>query len=225
MLRTVVAVLICAALMFAAPAFAVDGVVLINQSTVLAAGGFPYKITQPGSYKLSGNLVVPANVDGIDILADGVTVDLNGFRISGPGTCTGEGAGISCVSLSGTGISGSSTDVTIRNGSIVGFSYGIYLLSGSSSLVEEIHASGNAYGIIARDAVIRRNITSSNVNDGIYATYSTITENVSNFNGGYGLVLYRGVYGSNTFESNGFNPPVAGSGVPQNNNDCNGITC
>jgi hypothetical protein len=29
--------------------FAVDGVVLINQSTVLAAGGFPYAISQPGS--------------------------------------------------------------------------------------------------------------------------------------------------------------------------------
>ena len=40
-------------------AFAVDGQVLINMSTVTAAGGFPYKITQAGSYKLSGNLTVP----------------------------------------------------------------------------------------------------------------------------------------------------------------------
>ena len=30
-------------------AVAVDGVVLINQSTVTAAGGFPYVISQPGS--------------------------------------------------------------------------------------------------------------------------------------------------------------------------------
>jgi hypothetical protein len=60
MLKTGVVALICAALMFSAPAFAVDGVVLINQSTVMAAGGFPYKITQPGSYKLSGNLAVTA---------------------------------------------------------------------------------------------------------------------------------------------------------------------
>jgi len=35
-----------------------EGVVLINQSTVMAAGGFPYVITQPGSYKLSGNLTL-----------------------------------------------------------------------------------------------------------------------------------------------------------------------
>jgi hypothetical protein len=78
--------------MFSAPAFAVDGQVLINQSTVMAAGGFPYKITHPGSYKLSGNLVVPADVDGIDILTDNVTIDLNGFTISGPDTCTGSGS-------------------------------------------------------------------------------------------------------------------------------------
>ena len=43
----------------AAPcAFAVDGIVLINQSTVMAAGGFPYIISQPGSYKPSGNLTM-----------------------------------------------------------------------------------------------------------------------------------------------------------------------
>ena len=58
--------------------FAVDGTVLINQSTVMG-GGFPYHITQPGSYRLSGNLVVPALTNGIVIAASHVTLDLNGF--------------------------------------------------------------------------------------------------------------------------------------------------
>ena len=39
-------------------AWAVDGVVLINQSSVAAAGGFPFFITQPGSYKLSSNITM-----------------------------------------------------------------------------------------------------------------------------------------------------------------------
>jgi hypothetical protein len=41
----------CLLLMMLAPfyAFGVDGVVLINQSTVLAAGGFPYVISSSGS--------------------------------------------------------------------------------------------------------------------------------------------------------------------------------
>jgi parallel beta-helix repeat protein len=68
---------------FTAPAFAVDGVILINQATVMAAGGFPYKITRPGSYKLSGNLVVTTAIaEAIVISSDDVTLDLNGFSIS-----------------------------------------------------------------------------------------------------------------------------------------------
>ena len=65
------------------PAFAVDGITLINQSTVMAAGGFPFSILQPGSYKLSGSLQVPAETTGIQIFASGVTLDLNGFSLTG----------------------------------------------------------------------------------------------------------------------------------------------
>ena len=69
--------------------FAVDGVVLINQSTVMAAGGFPYIIKDPGSYKLSGNLTMSTtttgNYSGLDIAiginSSGVVLDLNGFSI------------------------------------------------------------------------------------------------------------------------------------------------
>lgn len=79
-------------------AFAVDGVVLINQSTVMAAGGFPYVISQPGSYKLSGNLTMnttqignyvgncgglPSPCDlAVGIGTSNVSLDLNGFTIT-----------------------------------------------------------------------------------------------------------------------------------------------
>src|SRR5260370_231741 len=69
-------------------AFAVDGVVLINDSPVKPMGGYPSVINVPGSYKLSGNLTVQqAGVSGIQISASNVTLDLNGFMISGP-PCT-----------------------------------------------------------------------------------------------------------------------------------------
>src|ERR1700722_13317331 len=84
-------------LLAAVPTFAVDGQVLISQATVIAAGGFPYKITQAGSYKLSGNLSVPVNVNGIEINASNVTLDLNGFDISAPGRCEGSGKDLSCT--------------------------------------------------------------------------------------------------------------------------------
>src|SRR5438067_8861679 len=80
----------------ALPLYAVDGVVLINQNAALAGNvtpgdtpGFPVTISLPGSYKLSSNLVVPdANTTAIEIVADDVKLDLNGFSIIGPTVCT-----------------------------------------------------------------------------------------------------------------------------------------
>jgi hypothetical protein len=96
-----------AMLLVPAYAFAVDGQVLINQSTVMAAGGFPYTISQSGSYKLSGNLVVPAGSAAIQISASYVTLDLNGFTVIGS-------PGIFDLILA----TGSFKGITIRNGTI-----------------------------------------------------------------------------------------------------------
>src|SRR3954466_9962513 len=90
-------------------AFAVDGVVLLNQSTALAGlggcdtPGFPIIICNPGSYRLSGNLTVPdANTTAIALFADNVTIDLNGFSISGPVTCVEGTYPVQCSAI-GTG--------------------------------------------------------------------------------------------------------------------------
>src|SRR6185312_10998222 len=77
--------------------YAVDGVTLIDQTHALAGNitpgdtpGFPITISQPGSYRLTGNITVPdAHTTAIDITADFVTIDLNGFSIIGPLNCTG----------------------------------------------------------------------------------------------------------------------------------------
>src|SRR6266540_3776373 len=78
------------------PMYAVDGVVLIDQNRALAGGvtpgdtpGFPVTLSVPGSYRLTGNLTVPdANTTAIQIAADNVTLDLNGFSILGPVVCS-----------------------------------------------------------------------------------------------------------------------------------------
>src|SRR5229473_5023508 len=82
--------------------YAVDGQVLINQSTLDAAGG-TYPITKPGSYKLSGNLIAKnQDTDVIAIATDHVTLDLNGFAILGIADCSG---GLPCKGTgNGTGI-------------------------------------------------------------------------------------------------------------------------
>ena len=76
-------------------AVAADGVYEINQACALSTGcflndaaGFPVTITASGSYLLTSNLVV-ADVDtnGIEVSEKGVTIDLNGFAVSGPRFC------------------------------------------------------------------------------------------------------------------------------------------
>jgi hypothetical protein len=105
--------------LLSASSFAADGVVLIDQAAVTASGGFPYNITEPDSYRLNGNLMVTAaNTVAINISANNVTIDLNGFPITGPG---------SSVGLYGIADLSANTAVAVRKGTISGFSYGIQL--------------------------------------------------------------------------------------------------
>jgi len=122
---------------------AADGQILINQATVMASGGFPYTITQSGSYKLSGNLTVTnANTDAIHVNADNVTIDLNGFSIVGPVIC--RGTPVTCNSNgTGTGVDApSSTGVTVTNGSIRGMGAGVFLCC-EGNTVDKVHAHYN----------------------------------------------------------------------------------
>lgn len=108
---------------------AVDGVIEINEACA-AVGcfpgdnpGFPVFISQSGSYRLTSNLSTndPAT-SVITIGADYVTLDLNGFTISGPTTCasgpttctnTGSGDGIKTVNNYVRG-------ATVRGGTVRG---------------------------------------------------------------------------------------------------------
>jgi hypothetical protein len=197
------------ALLVSMSAFAIDGVVLINQSTVMAAGGFPYKITQPGSYKLSGNLVVPAGLLGIEIDADNVIVDLNGFSIVGPNTCDGDSRTqtTTCTNIiMFDGVFSRKSSITIRNGTIRGMRFGIFLTNGPA-LIEDIHATQNtSTGIKVESGVVRRNNASNNGGDGINANgsngdsangASVTSDNVVVGNGNNGIVAAGGTVTGN----------------------------
>ena len=129
------------------PASAVDGVVLLDQNHAIAGGttpgdlaGYPISINSPGSYRLSSNLTVPIGSNGIEINVDGVTIDLNGFSIIGPGVYpNGTYAGIASVNQR----------IAVTNGQVVGFLYQLYFSGGArfinlSSLF--LDGSGLRYG-------------------------------------------------------------------------------
>ena len=224
--------------------FAVDGVVLINQSTVMAAGGFPYVIRDHGSYKLSGNLTVTTTSDAIDINADDVTLDLNGFSIVGPITCSG--TPLACSSSgNGIGILSSADNIAVRNGSIIGMGGHGILLTGSRSLVEDIRAKFNSsVGIWLVEGTVRRCDSSQNGFSGMQSVSGVLEGSTARGNGVYGLIglhstiigntsldnqiglwTSHSVYGSNSLQNNATDVLDVGGSVTQNNNICSNGGC
>src|SRR5687767_12509630 len=78
------------------------------------SANYQFIINQPGSYYLSANLGVTKS-NGIQINAEGVTLDLNGFEISRVGGSGGDGIQISVTAHR----------VKLLNGSVKGFAVGI----------------------------------------------------------------------------------------------------
>ncbi len=144
---------------------AVDGVVLINQSTVMAGGGFPFKITLPGSYRLTSNLMnAPAGKNGIEITADDVTIDLNGFAVMTTLGGGSEETGI-CGGVPLPGEGGcitTSSHTTVLNGSVTGFGLGIVL--GNGATVENVRVSSQpGAGIsVGTGSIVKNNVSDNN---------------------------------------------------------------
>src|SRR5206468_82055 len=155
-------------------------------------------INQSGSYKLSGNLTVPPSTNGININVDGVSLDLNGFSIIGAITCEVNAGGVLiCSSSPGliSGISSTRTDVTVRDGRVSGFAFGM-LLDGAGNLVEEMHISGNIAGLEVNAGVVRRSTMTRN-ETGMRGINSNLSENLVSLNN-EGLRLQGCNLGNNT---------------------------
>lgn len=205
-------------------AYAVDGVILIDQARVFATGGFPYVINQPGSYRLAGNLTVPhlpfLGIDnsGISIRADNVTLDLNGFTITGSADY---------------GIHGAiRAGVTVINGTVSNFNLdGITL--GSRCHIENVQVLSNGHdglncttGALIRGVRVAGNSTGSNQFDvfsGILVgAFSVVSNSVVANNHGFGLTVGGGLVIDNVIGFNaqggliGGGPGTTGLGYSRN---------
>lgn len=160
----------------------------IDLSTVAGNSTYHHYIDEPGSYYLSSNLEV-TKTSGISIASEGVTLDLNGFAIS---RATGSGGyGIIIVA--------EKDHVVVRNGSIVGFSYGILSYSTPAAakgcLFADLAVSEcSAYGIFAGPASrIMDCGVHNNIGTGIYSgAGSSLSGCIASYNQGeYGI--YSGI--------------------------------
>jgi hypothetical protein len=206
---------------------------------------YHFIITQPGSYYLSGNLAV-TKTNGIEISAEGVALDLNGFQISrssGSG-----GAGIS--------IDPASHRASIRNGSIKGFASGVQsngssilpracafrdlavsgctsagIFAGESALIDScrVHDSSGSYGISADAASTLSNCTiwHSSVAYGIRAGANSTLTNCAVHNNTTinGIFVADGSTLTNCSASQNTSAASVSAGITTTGIGCNIIHC
>ncbi len=86
----------------------------LSQTTAPGDADSVFRISEPGSYILTGDVVVPFDTTGIEIASDDVTLDLNGYTIRGVEGSFGVGVGVPDAS------DGSATfsNLVVRNGVI-----------------------------------------------------------------------------------------------------------
>jgi hypothetical protein len=174
-----VLLLVCAVFLNIAPALA-DGdfyVVAVGGGVGTKITSLPKTITTPGFYYVAGNLTCPSG-NGIIVSSDDVTIDLMGFCLSGNGASHG--------------ISGTSSSVEIRNGTLRGWNHAIDMW-GTHCRIINLRAQGNAYGInlgTNGGHLIKGCALKDNSDTGIFASDSTISNNVVTGAAGafYGIV-------------------------------------
>jgi len=203
----------------AGAANAVDGVIEINDARVVVGGvtpgdapGYPLTIDQPGSYRLTGQLFVSdPTLNVVEITADHVTLDLNGFAIRCVVVftpCVGNGFGSGILAYL-------ASDVTVRNGVIRDFG-GSGLSVGAGARIEDLRVLDNGTdGItIGYDGLVAGSVIRGNGANGIDLSGDgvVITDNVIANNAGYGIdndtdmPTYRFAYAHNSLRSNGLGP-------------------
>jgi hypothetical protein len=155
----------------------------INDANTPGDADSLFKITQPGSYYLTGNITGVAGKRGIKITASNVTVDLSGFALLG---VTG--------SLDGIYGANAHTGVNIFNGHVSSWGgMGINLQVGqiAGARIRDITASSNLGAGIAVyiTSTVTACIATNNGAAGIASFNSSVFEDcVSTLNGGVGFV-------------------------------------
>lgn len=126
----------------------------------------PYLITNAGSYYLTGNLTGVPGTNGIMVLTNNVTIDLNGFTLSG---VVGSADGIN-VGNDGNLGGFATTNFTVINGMVQHWGgNGIQASETYNGRFEQLHVTANgSYGIVVgKNSIALRCVSQSNGGTGI----------------------------------------------------------
>ena len=152
------------------------------------AAGFPIQINSPGSYYLTENITGVGIVDGIDINADNVTLDLGGFTLSGGGAIGG--------TVGFDGISAGVTNLTIRNGVVRDWVTGISTYTSTRSTYEDLKVTDNILDgiMIGTGSTARRLTVWNNGHGGAGASAGLVITQVP---GAWGSIVEDSSFGNN----------------------------
>ena len=213
-----------------------EGRLEINQICATTSGcfdgdtaGFPVTISTSGSYVVTGELAAASDLDGIQITADNVTLDMNGFRLVSSSSTSSAADGIEGIGLQ---------NVEIRNGIVEGFAgRGILLADGFGGVpvahghrIIQMRTVGNGFQGVDLDGGGHLVSGSSSVSNGLWGFSvegdSMIIDSVAENNVGPGLSLasetgYRNTVVSNNNGGNA-NAQFDGPGVDLGGNLCGG---
>lgn len=134
-------------ILFALSLFALSAAARAETTNCIEMTVLPFTINQSGVYCLKASHQVNGN--GVFVVADDVTIDLNGHAIVGAGT-----NGIAIINQQ------TQKNIVVRNGTIRGFSEGVDL-TGPGHLVERMRVEGSASAGIAVNgagATVRNNV-------------------------------------------------------------------
>jgi parallel beta-helix repeat protein len=139
----------------------------INAVNTPGGGGAQFNITQPGSYYLTGNITGINATCAIYITSSNVTIDLNGFTISGGN-----------LAINAPGVAGSLNSITVRNGVVTScLANGISLGSTNNAIVEDVRVSNAAAtGIVVGPSSQVRRCTVRGGGDGFSGYGSALFE-------------------------------------------------
>ena len=187
--------------------------------------GATFIISAPGSYYLTGNFAGESGKHGIVVNADNVTIDLNGFTMTGPGTN-------SAITMPAPPTAPENT--TVRNGTITNWGFAVTLRerarvedltvtrnifdglsTGNGALIVDCVVSNNGQNGLGAGSgsVVRSSLASNNSGHGIAVAHGSVVSHCTTFgNGGAGMFASGG---GSTFEhcSASFN---GGTGIAGN---------
>lgn len=183
----------------------VEARIPINAVNTPGDASATFIISAPGSYYLTGNFAGESGKNGIFVNADNVTIDLNGFTMTGPGTN-------SAITMPFPPTTPENT--TVRNGSITNWGFAVVLRerarvegltvirnvsdglsTGNGSLIVDCIVSNNGQNGIGAGSgsVIRSTLASNNIGFGIaVANGSVLSRCTTSGNGGAGMFASGG---------------------------------